>query len=326
MCKDLKNLYNLVSKNYEYQTNHPIKYESNINHLLDRTGFIHPKITSNIHKNFNNTLHIDSNNNYFWIVSDKKTVNQKLIDRLINRTNTMKKISKNPHKTSIHIWLTNYKKVLPKNGEILDTLHVNSGSSDVYHPSIKKNGDIYIWRKEEINKVLLHELLHSLRYDYHSQNDRLNRSIGKDFNVNEHINVNESYTETLATILNCVFYTIENGKNYEYFLALLSNEIEHANRQVDKLLTHCGYNDIQELSRKNSDKIFRQKTSVFSYYILKAMLLNNLTDFMKFSMQNSMYYPKNGDEKYCKLLKKSYNNYRPSKMKHYDQFLNMTTI
>ncbi len=324
MCKDLKKLYNLVSKNYQYQTHNHKKIYKNVNHLLDDAEFIHPKIRSNIDKNFNNTYYIDSENNHFWIVTDKKTINKNLVNQLVNRVNTMKKISKNGIDNNIYIWLTNEKKILPKKGDTLNTLHVNSGLSYVYPPKVKKNGDIYIWRKEELPKVLIHELLHSLRYDYYSQNDYLNNLIHQDFNVTHHINVNESYTETLATVLNCLFYTIEHDKDYEYFLALLSNEIEHSNQQVDKLLHHYGYHDITELSRGNSDTIFRQETGAFSYYILKAMVMNNLDNFMKFSMKNRLYYPKNGDKTYHKLLKKYCKNYRPEKIRNHNRMLKMT--
>jgi len=324
MCKNLKKLYDLIYKNYLYQTHTHKKLNKNINHILNYSKFIHPKIKSNIDKNFNNIYYINSENNHFWIVTNNKTINKKLINQLVNRVNTMKKISKNKNDNNIYIWLTNEKKMLPKTGNTLNTLHVNSGLSYVYSPEVEKNGDIYIWRKEELPKVLIHELLHSLRYDYYSQNDYLNNLIYQDFNVNHHVNVNESYTETLATILNCIFYTIEHDKDYEYFLALLSNEIEHSNQQVDKLLKHYGYHDISELSRGNSNKIFKQETGVFSYYILKAMVMNNLDNFMKFSMKNRLYYPKNGDKKYYTLLKKYYIDYKPEKIKNHTKTLKMT--
>ena len=49
--------------------------------------------------------------------------------------------------------------------------------------------------------------------------------IMKKFNVNSYLNINESYTEVLATILNCIYYTLENERSYDYFIALLMNEI-----------------------------------------------------------------------------------------------------
>ena len=47
MSKDLKKLYDLVSKNYKYQTHTLKKYNKNINHLLNTSDFTHKSITNN---------------------------------------------------------------------------------------------------------------------------------------------------------------------------------------------------------------------------------------------------------------------------------------
>ncbi len=307
--KDLRKLFDKISENYiknDYQIQ---KVNENINYLLDKSNFVDMDINQKIKDTYNDTYFVNSRNNKIWLVSNHKRLDKKLINCLINRIISFKRYSGNDIENKIYIWLTDIKKQFPKKRNIiLGIKNVNSASCEVYPPDVKINGNIYIWRKEEVAKVLIHELLHSLRYDYYSQNNELDSMIKKKFNINNHININESYTETLATILNCIYFTLENNRSFEYFIALLLNEIEHSNRQVKKILYHYSYHDIGELFRKNSNKIFKQNTSVFSYYILKNMLLNNVLEFVKFIIQNKLKYPKNGNKKYYKLLINSNQN------------------
>ena len=308
--KNLRKMFEMINKNYvknEYQIQ---KIDQNINYLLNNNGnnFIAKDINKKIQNLYNNTYFINSGGNKIWLVSNQKRLDKKLINHLVNRIISFKRYDGSQLENNIYIWLTDMKKQFPKKGQILGMDNVNSASCDVYPPDIQKNGDIYIWRKEEILKVLIHELLHSLRYDYYSQNKVLDNMLKKEFNVNNHLNINESYTETLATILNCIYFTIENGRSFEYFLALLSNEIGYSDRQVQKILKHYNYHHFGELYRKNSNRIFKQNASVFSYYILKNILLNNVSEFIKYAMQNKLKYPKKGNQSYYKLIMNSSQN------------------
>lgn len=236
-----------------------------------------------------------------YFISDKHEY--KLMNRIVNRILSFKKFSKNKYPLVLYIYLSNHKKLFPNKYTVLDTKHINSGSTYVIHHRERTNGDICIWRREEVLKVVLHEMLHSLRYDYNAIDDKLDKIIRKKYNVNNKISVNESYTETLATILNCMYLAIENNKDYVYFLALLKNEQEHSLQQVGRILSHYGYNHYGELLRKNSIKEFRQNTSVFSYYVLKSIAINNLDKFINFSMRNRLKYPSGGHNKYCNILR-----------------------
>ena len=304
----LKKLFNDINKTYEKREYTINKLNKNINYMLNDSSFIIDNIKNKINNNYNNTYLIETDNNKIYFINNSSRLDKELVNLIINRVISFKKYSKNNIENKIYLWLVNDKKYLPKRGEIIDKVNVNSASCNVYDPSAKINGNIYIWRKEEMQKILLHELLHSLQYDYYSQNKKLDNMIKKEFNVNNHLNVNESYTEVLATVLNCIYYTLEHDRSYEYFIALLMNEINHANMQVNKILKHNNYMNIGQLMRKNDNKIFHQKTSVFSYYILKSMLLNNIIQFMKFAMKNNLKYPKNGNKQYYNLIMNSCND------------------
>lgn len=304
----LYKLYNDIKNVYKYEKFTVNKYNGKLHKTLKNNKFF-GKLDL---RDYKNIYYIDIDNNKIWFITNKERLDQKLTNKIINRILSFKKYSQNTYENNIYLWLTDYKKRLPlKKGEILSVENVNSGCSIIYHPMITKNGDIEIWRKEEIYKVLMHELLHSLRYDYYSQNDELDQLVKQKFNVDNHIKINESYTETLATILNCIYFSLENNQDYNYFLGLLANEQNYSKNQTIKILQHYGYHNIHDLYRKNSykNKIFPQKTAVFSYYILKTMLLNDLKNFCKFALdnKNKLKFPKNGNKNYYKLLIKSYN-------------------
>ncbi len=329
MKHSLRELFDKIKDNYEYNEYNIYKVNDNINHLLHNNAFTTNEINKKILDNYHNTFYINAKSNKIYLVTDKKTINKKLANQLINRIISFKNYDGTPLQNKVFIWLVDDKKYLPsKKGQILGRENVNSASCQVYHPNEKINGDIYIWRKEEVSKLLLHELLHSLRYDYYSQDKELDNMVKKDFNVNGYINVNESYTEGVTVILNCIYCALENGKGYEYFIALLMNDINYSNIQVKKIMDHYGYHNINELYRKNSDKIFKQKTSVFSYYILKSILLNNVAEFSNFICKNNLKYPINNHQQYYKLFKNFgdnivYNNLN-NNVKRNDKSLRMT--
>lgn len=318
MSHELLKLYNNINNSYSQKNYNILKYSSsNLTVKLHNNNFANVNL-SNLINQYQITI---NNNTNLYIITNK--LDHILIDKIVNRIIAFKKFSKNSKKINIYIWLSNDKKILPKKSIILSAKHINSGSSYVLDLNNPKNGDIHIWRKEEILKVLLHELLHSLRYDYHALDHNLDSIINKKYNVNSHINVNESYTETLATILNCMYCSIEYNRDYEYFLALLNNEQNHSLHQVNKILKHQNYYHHNQLLRKYSDKKFMQNTSVFSYYILKAMALNNITLFIKFASKNNLKYPKNGHLLYTRILNENV-LYNDDKKLNYNNRLNMT--
>lgn len=287
---NIKNNY-CCSKNYKIN-----RINSNVNNILDDDAFIDPIIYDEINNKYKKTYYYEDNENSIWFIVKNKLDN-KLATNVINRVRSFKKWNNNSNHNKIYIWITDFKKELPIKNKILNPSNINSASAVIYN-SLNKNGEIFIWREEELLKVLLHELIHSLHHDQPLHNNKINKMIANKFNVNKFINVNESYTETLATLFNCMYLAIENDLDY---IKLLEKEKKHSIHQVNKIIRYNGYNGLNQLYRKNSGKEFKQKTGVFSYYILKAALLNNIIEFIDFLRQDY------DNKRYCKLLIKSFN-------------------
>ena len=157
----------------------------------------------------------------------------------------------------LNIYLTNHKKILPQN-KIFTAENANSGSS---YPG--KN--ITIFRKEELTKVLFHELIHFYQIDLRPSNSY----IRDNFKINGPIRINEAYTETWGVILHSLYFT----KNISYFWNLLSYQIAFSYYQVCKILKYLGCSNLNNCT-------ITQKTSIFSYYILKSAFFNKLDLFL----------------------------------------------
>jgi len=145
--------------------------------------------------------------------------------------------------------------------------HVNSGYSSIN----KTNNEILIFRKEESNKVLIHELIHALHL--HCVYDS---TIGGDYNGRP----DESIVETWAIIVNCLrFKAAPNGRLH----------ISHKPSDYEKLFRGEIFKHELVFSLKQAAKLFRAHEctidtgicykkwnkipAIFYYYIVKAAFL-----------------------------------------------------
>ena len=186
---------------------------------------------------------------------------------------------------TIHIHMSKHKKFLPKNNtEILNQNNVNTAVTY----ACAKEGECIIYRKEEWFKVLIHELMHSLCLDFSSSNyNSLKKKIHNIFPVNSTFYISETYAEFWATILNCIFTSYYSTDNYHLFYKtinfMLYFEILFSMFQMIKILDYMNiydYNNLYENTSKAESfrKFYKEKSNVFSYYILKFILLYNIDD------------------------------------------------
>jgi hypothetical protein len=191
---------------------------------------------------------------------------------------------------------------------------VNSGVTflEQQHNHSHKNGKIILFRKEEVYKVLVHELIHSFHLDYqlvvHSMR------LTKDICSNYPVLLNEVYTECLATMINLYFVYLKNDKrlksgfrfelpksipfiiDLDRLNEMMKLELKYELGLAKKVLelNDLRYNEIWKLVAHVKDesclKKFAQQTNVFSYYILKPLLLSNMEYYDRFMSQ----YTKDG--------------------------------
>ena len=169
-------------------------------------------------------------------------------------------------------------------GNILNANNVNSGLSS-FSTIYKDENYIMIWRKEEFLKVFIHEIIHYLNLDSKlNSNSNLNLNLNNlvCLNPNTKILPNEAYTDFLAITYHLLI--LSNG-NMETFNKMLKKEIDFIIKQAAKILFYYNFNSWDEFVNKGNCNIYlHQKTSVFSYYILKACMFFNFKysiDFFK---------------------------------------------
>lgn len=171
---------------------------------------------------------------------------------------------------TINIFYVNLpdKKILTRNS-ILGPINVNSGYSTIYH---NDDTNIVVFREEESDKVLLHELIHSLKLDFSVKNQEgVDKLIGDEYKITKNINLSESFTDAWAILFNSICNSILTGENPNRYIL---EEINYQEKVVDRILGHYRLD-------KFGDSEFNQDTSVFSYYIIKLGLFKDLDNFIE---------------------------------------------
>lgn len=182
---------------------------------------------------------------------------------------------------SIYLYLTELKKTLPSvPGKSLDELNVNTGFT--FGCSLKN--DIYIFRKEEWSKVLIHEIIHALGLDFASYpelNAVANRRMLEFFRItekptNSDLRLYEAYTETWATILNILFQV----KLAKQIPSAIQRQQAWSLNQYIKIIKYYKF-DEKTLIKNERLLILKEETTLYSYYILKCRLLFSIDEFFK---------------------------------------------
>ena len=180
------------------------------------------------------------------------------------------------HKTrTLKIILVPFKntKQLPFKTDIISSEHANSGYS---------NGSyIFIYREEEMFKVLIHEMIHY--YDIDFKDTHYDEYFVKKYNIRPtktQLRIFESYTDILAIMFSSFAYICFSLKNNnkktekrftEYYVRILENVKTNVIHTVSNIMNHytcesfCG---------------FQEDTHIFSYYVCKAALMYNYRDFL----------------------------------------------
>jgi hypothetical protein len=226
----------------------------------------------------------------------------------------------------VYFYFTNLEKHLPNsNISILDENNVNTA----FTTTCPKDSEIVVFRKEEWFKVFIHETFHNFGLDFSDMNnDEATSCILNIFKVNSSVNLYESYTEFWAEIINalfCSFITLKNKNNLSEFLSnsefFINFERTYSFFQLVKTLNFMGltYKDLyskNERSRVIRENLYKEKTNVLSYYIIKSILINNYQSFLGWCKLNNfslLQFKKTSSNQleYCKFIE---NNYKTKSM------------
>jgi hypothetical protein len=210
-------------------------------------------------------------------------------------------ISNNESRNGQHVtfFLTPFQKKLNinnSNTNVLGAKNVNSGFTYPY----LKNGVTFIYRKEEFFKVFIHESIHyygidkALHKDFSNDakyNINYNKFINS-FNIRPQdiakIGINEALTEYWTFIVYLSAQSYKKSIALANFIYEFENsyklELLHIIFQVVKILN---YNKLtyNEFLTKSSNQ-YKETSHIFSYYIVKTLLVYNHSDLLKSAVFN----------------------------------------
>lgn len=216
-----------------------------------------------------------------------------MIDLLLEYTT-----GNNSKKTlTIYLYLSDNEKILP-NMNVMPLGVENVNTAVTY--SCSEHGQILIFRKEEWLKCLIHELFHSLCLDFVSMHlsDTIKTSLKKIFCVESEYALSETYNEWWATNLNCLLFSFmmldKKNKKKEclqlYKVCLLTEQM-FSMFQITKILNYMNMNYSMLIDKSVNSKIkqnlYKEKTNVLCYYIIKGVLLFYNNETIKFFKQNN---------------------------------------
>ena len=210
--------------------------------------------------------------NYIYIKTNKININimNKKIRLVVYIIEYLK--HKNHHiniPISIYLVLTDLKKYFPVNNQNMGVKNANTGYTD-----FAKN-IIYIWRKEELEKVIFHEISHYLDMD------------NRDHDV-EHIaiiNGPHSYFEAITDfwgiLYHLIFVSILSKLSVKNLLSIELGFIKNQAMYLNEYLDLGNW-------KNSSNNVIKQTTPAFSYYIIKFMifkylLTHDLIDYHKYN-------------------------------------------
>lgn len=191
-----------------------------------------------------------------------------LLNHILEILKFMMSIDDNKKSFSLHIYLTDYKKSLSRGSYTPEG--VNSGSTD-------RNNSIVIWRKEDILKVIIHEIIHLLGFDNVEDNEDIINHYNEKYRLgNKKLNIYEAYTEIWALLIHS-YYLARVTQKYlttkisvkELFQGYILIEKYWCNELGGKLLGY--FKDGEDVD---------ERTNTTSYYIIKTEILNDLKGFL----------------------------------------------
>lgn len=197
---------------------------------------------------------------------------------------------------TIYLFMSPSIKLLPNRpAQIIDERNINTA----FTYACKRNNEIHIYRQEEWFKVLIHESFHSFGLDFASIDSGFSdKFCQKVFYIHTDFRLYESYCETWATIINCMFF-IHNetpkltANSFQSSLNdCIQKEIEHSLFQCAKLLHYFGmqYTDFYDntetavFARRTK---YKEDTPVVSYFFFKTMCLYHASEFISWCIKNN---------------------------------------
>ena len=253
-------------KKIDYKIELYIIPENKIKRLVN-TEWVYQEVINNLQildTNYKITWDYKTTHNiYLKCTKEKYNSFYKRINILLNVINYLYDLKKYEENKPINMYLV--LTPLEKNLEIdsnIDCIigpkNINSGYTDFY-----KN-EIFIWREEEFEKVIFHELIHYMNLDTRNV-------VFNDKNLIHNINNFKSYYEAFTDFWGIIYHLI--------YISLITNRSINTLLQIEfKFIENQAnlINDFFKLNNWEHKKEINQNTPAFSYFIIKYMIFEKV--------------------------------------------------
>jgi hypothetical protein len=240
-------------------------------------------------------------------LKEKSQLSEPILDKimrtimLVPKLN-INKISDTPVK--LNIYSSSAKKQCAiRKPRILGSNNINSGVS-VFKFSESLPIITTVYRSEEMHKLLIHELIHTYKYDFGFIDFSLKISDFINISRDTKLTPNEAYTEVVTLILNTAAesFNFTETPNYDLFKVMLEYEAQFSLLQCAKILNYYEFTSVEDFFQPYDNRNrFKQNTNVFSYFFIKTALLVNTAELLNFfERYTNKLYLKKGNKYYIK--------------------------
>lgn len=249
-------------------------FRDGVDPLLLSPHYVTPRISAEVIRHTEcYTCEIDSITVFNVMATSRSprhmTKYKKEIDLACHIIRAMRRLFRFTAPINITWYPTKLKKVMPKEGEPYGADHVNSGYTEFFPRKC-----IIIYRREEMHKVLTHELIHHIGADIavfsREAALELDAHIAREFNVdsrNGRIGSGEAVCDLLAIWLWSAWCVCSKGGKERMWSEVMSMQTRFAVNQALAIMEHKNY-------RLGAPQpAFVEHTHVFAYYILKSAMM-----------------------------------------------------
>ena len=262
------------------------------------SSFISSRVCRSIINKLTNCIRFENEDRLILIYyEDFKDVKIKYIDSILN---FLDNFTKKRNKYKLIIYLSDEPKNLNSKLNYIGPDNVNSGYSI-------SNRCVCIWRKEELNKVLFHEMVHYLNLHLIDYQYLFNDYFTK-FNLeSKFLNANEAYTEILALFLLSVwkfyyFKFYETTKLEDFVSKYLNIELAWSYYQMAKILNFFGcFKKYDDFINPNINCNLKETSNVVAYFFIKSFFLKDIKNILSFMDEKHIYITLK-DVKYIKKI------------------------
>jgi hypothetical protein len=324
--KNKTNICKYIEKIYTYYKEVDIAKMNNQKYVKDYNDTMEDFYSSFVNKNlfvYENKINSLLLDNCTFIYPDSSS-NDLCIKLICKRYSVFNKIFKKNNLNHLKIYIdpNERKRILPsKKINNIQQIDLDKKGNALTTAGLTNHGTniIILTKKEEIYKLLLHELFHY--YDIQPKSENIVKKYIKDkWFIENTLNVYESHCELLSIIFHCMFLACEaaiantlnvsNENLYQLFIHYLNIERKYSLYLTSKILYFHGYNinnykSFFNTTTKRDDitKIFNH--SISAYTIIRGILFNYLYEYL-YTLDDKFYPIKEYSNNVVNIIEKIY--------------------